>query len=92
MAEHIVNADDISRCIKSVSESSVKQWTLGVDIFSNDPIKLLPQAETLEKYLEKINPHEPKFACVYIGRDTRISSPGLAQAVINGIKALDVNY
>jgi hypothetical protein len=38
MAEHIVNADDITRCIKSVSESTVKQWTLGVDIFSNEPI------------------------------------------------------
>jgi len=24
MAEHIVNADDITRCIKSVSESTIK--------------------------------------------------------------------
>lgn len=52
----------------------------------------MPQAETLEKYLSKMNPNEPKFACVYVGRDTRLSSPGLAQAVINGIKSLDVNY
>jgi phosphomannomutase len=42
--------------------------------------------------MEKGDSNEPKFACVFVGRDTRLSSPSLAQAVINGIKSFDVEY
>lgn len=47
--EHLVNADNISATLDVVSSTSVKAWSLGVDIFSDDPVPPpLNKAESLD--------------------------------------------
>ena len=38
MMEHLVNADDISSTLDIISNSTVKAWSLGVNIFDNQPV------------------------------------------------------
>jgi len=44
MMEHLVNADDIGATLDNVSNSTVKAWSLGVNIFDNQPVPPLAKA------------------------------------------------
>jgi len=44
LAELIVNHSDISELIKNLGESTIKQYMLGVDLFTINPIEIEPKA------------------------------------------------
>lgn len=44
LAELIVNSNNITALINDLGESSIKQWTLGVDLFTSQPVPNEPKA------------------------------------------------
>ena len=71
MTETIVNSLDIRSTIKTITGSSVKAWSLGVDVFSDDPIpKPAEKAMTMEELDAYVEP-EPSYPHIYLGMDTR---------------------
>ncbi len=91
--EHLVNADDISGTLDVVSNSTVKAWSLGVNIFDNQPVPPpLAKAETVEQLASKKESPPPVFPHVYLAIDTRITSIMLQDSVKQGLSALNVPY
>ena len=89
LAELIVNHKDISELVKDLGESTIKQYRLGVDLFTHQPVEDEPKAESLQQLSSE---KKIKYPQVFVGRDTRASSPLLAAAVIRGIQCLKVPY
>lgn len=44
LAELIVNHENIGEIIKELGQSTIKQWTLGVDLFHQAPVPVEPRA------------------------------------------------
>ena len=49
LAELIVNHSNIVELMSTLGASTIKQYTLGVDLFSNQPVPLEPKAQNLEE-------------------------------------------
>ena len=74
LSEHIVNSDDLRQTIKTITGSTVKAWTLGVNVFADDPIpKPMEKAMTIEELNSQTAPKDI-FPHIFLGMDTRGSS------------------
>ena len=64
-----------------------------VNLFGIQPIpQVLARAQTLEEIKENRPPPDPEFPHIYLGQDTRESSPVIADIVMKGLEALRVPY
>lgn len=96
-AEFIVNSEDIKNTLLNLNELTIKGLPFGFDVFELNPLpKKEVGAETLEEMKERekgnVVPQPDVWPKVFVGMDTRESSPKLMELLLRGIDAVKCPY
>ncbi|GLH05929.1 Phosphoacetylglucosamine mutase [Gryllus bimaculatus] len=85
-ASHNPEEDNGVKLIDPLGEMLEQSWEAHASQIANSSDENLK--ETLDELIKTLNIDMAKDACVFVGRDTRSSSPALADAVIEAVTAL----
>ena len=82
----MLNSLEVEGSIKTFNELGFKGWPLGLNFFDYQPLPDPgPVAETYEEMMTEKVPPEKIWPHVFVGMDSRESSPKLLEAVIKGL-------
>lgn len=97
LAEMIMNAPELSETIANLNTTWLKGYLFDVNVLatekSPDP---WAKAQTIEEMEKEAKDNtlvgKGRLPIVFIGRDTRDSSPAISEQIIRGLKVMNVEY